>query len=75
MILGQLRIWARQAKNTALVIKLQFISTESREVYGKANGITVQALTTLIGAVVNQFKGNLSPPINISESLQVKNIL
>ena len=54
-----------------VVIKLQFISTESWEVYGKANGGTV---ITLIGAVVNQFKGNLSPPINVSESLQVKNI-
>ena len=58
-----------------VVIKLQFISTESWEVYGKANGRTVEALITLIGAVVNQFKGNLSPPINVSESLQVKNIL
>ena len=58
-----------------VVIILQLISTESWEVYGKTNGRTVKALITLIGAVVNQFKGNLSPLINVSESLQVKNIL
>ena len=58
-----------------VVIILQLISTESWEVYGKTNGRTVEALITLIGAVVNQFKGNLSTPINVSESLQVKNIL
>ena len=57
-----------------VVIKLQFTSTESWEVYGKVNGRTVEALITLIGAVVNQFKGNLSSTINVSESLQVKNI-
>ena len=57
-----------------VVMKLQFISTESWKVYGKTNGRTVEALITLIGAVVNQFKGNLSPPINVSERLQVKNI-
>ena len=58
-----------------VVMKLQLISTDSWEVYGKTNGRTVKALITLIGAVVNQFKGNLSPLINVSESLQVKNIL
>lgn len=58
-----------------VVIILQLISTESWQVYGKTNGRTVKALITLIGAVVNQFKGNLSTPINVSESLQVKNIL
>ena len=58
-----------------VVIILQLISTESWQVYGKTNGRTVKALITLIGAVVNQFKGNLSPLINVSESLQVKNIL
>ena len=58
-----------------VVIILQLISTESWEVYGKTNGRTVEALITLIGAVVNQFKGNLSTPINVSKSLQVKNIL
>ena len=58
-----------------VVIILQLISTESWQVYGKTNGRTVKALITLIGAVVNQFKGNLSPPINVSKSLQVKNIL
>ena len=56
-------------------MKLQLISTDSLEVYGKTNDRTVEALITLIGAVVNQFKGNLLPPINVSESLQVKNIL
>ena len=58
-----------------VVIILQLISTESWQVYGKTNDRTVKALITLIGAVVNQFKGNLSPLINVSESLQVKNIL
>ena len=57
-----------------VVIILQLISTESWQVYGKTNGRTVKALITLIGAVVNQFKGNLSPTINVSKSLQVKNI-
>ena len=58
-----------------VVIILQLISTESWQVYGKTNGRTVKALITLIGAVVNQFKGNLSPTINVSKLAGEKHLL